>query len=263
MTEFEFCSQVLLTSYVIIVILASKLSNWCCQNMKKAVILLSGGLDSATCLALAKKEGYECHTISFNYGQKQVIELTASKNIADYFGATNKILDITCLQQIAKSALTQSNIAIPDYIGSNEIPVTYVPARNTIFIALATCYAESIEAECIFIGASSIDYSGYPDCRPEYFEQYQKLLNLATKAGIEGNSIKIKTPLAHLSKAETIKLGLELGVDYSKTISCYRANQQGEACGTCDSCHLRQEGFAKANITDPTLYSVSEKKQTQ
>lgn len=224
--------------------------------MKKAVILLSGGLDSATCLALAKHQGYECHTISFNYGQKQVSELTASKNIAEYFGATNKTIDIRCLQDIAKSALTQNNIDIPDYSGSNDIPVTYVPARNTIFIALATCYAESIEADCIYIGASSIDYSGYPDCRPEYFEQYQRLIDLATKTGVEGRSIQIKTPLAHLSKAETIRLGLELGVDYSKTISCYRANTQGEACGVCDSCHLRKKGFVEAKVKDPTLYAA-------
>lgn len=222
--------------------------------MKKAVILLSGGLDSATCLAIAKYEGYECYTISFDYGQKQISELAASKKIAEQFGAKHTVADLRCLKSIAKSALTRENIDIPDYDGLGEIPITYVPARNTIFLSVALSLAESIEAECIFIGASSIDYSGYPDCRPEYFEQYQKVIDLATKVGVEGKSIQIKTPLAKLTKAQTIEKGAQLGVDYSQTISCYRANSKGQACGTCDSCHLRKKGFEEAGISDPTNY---------
>lgn len=224
--------------------------------MKKAVVLLSGGLDSATCLAMAVDQGFECHALSFNYGQKQSSELAAAANIANIFHTTHKIINLTSLGEIARSALTKSDLTIPDYNNnSNHIPITYVPARNTIFLSFALSYAESIEAECIFIGASSIDYSGYPDCRPEYFEQFQKLILLATKAGIEGKPIKIKTPLAHLSKAETILTGLKLGVNYAETISCYRANQAGEACGTCDSCHLRKKGFEQAGVSDPTLYN--------
>lgn len=222
--------------------------------MKKAVILLSGGLDSATCLALAADQGYECHAISFNYGQKQVCELKASEEIAKSYNASHKIIEITCLGEIARSALTQDDMDIPDYDGSGEIPVTYVPARNTVFLTMALAYAESIEAEAIFIGASSLDYSGYPDCRPEYFEQFQKLINLATKAGVNGQTIQVKTPLVSLNKAQTIDLGLKLGVDYSKTITCYRANSKGEACGTCDSCFLRKKGFDEAEIADPTIY---------
>lgn len=224
------------------------------QTSTKAVILLSGGLDSATCLAIAKNEGYECHTISFNYGQKQICELKAAQKIAQQFNATNKVIDVTSLGEIAKSALTQTNIDIPDYQQSSDIPCTYVPARNTIFITFALAYAESIGAEYIYIGASSIDYSGYPDCRPEYFEQFQKLINLATKAGVNGEFITIKTPLAYLNKAETIKLGMSLGVDYSHTITCYRANSDGAACGTCDSCHYRKKGFSDAGLADPTSY---------
>lgn len=222
--------------------------------MKKAVILLSGGLDSATCLAIAKNQGYECFTLSFDYGQKQVYELKASSKISARFKAKHKILNIKALAEIATSALTNSNINIPDYNNSNDIPVTYVPGRNTVFISLAISYAESINAECIFIGASSVDYSGYPDCRPEYFTQFQKLIDLATKTSIEGNSIKIKTPLSLLSKAETINIGLNLDVDYSETISCYKTNDKGQACGTCDSCYLRKKGFADANVNDPTIY---------
>lgn len=224
--------------------------------MKRAVILLSGGQDSATCLAIAKNQGYECYAISFDYGQKQVCELKASQNIARKFDASHKIIDIKALGEIAKSALTDDNLDIPDYNGSGEIPITYVPGRNTVFLSLATSYAESIGAEAIFIGASAVDYSGYPDCRPEYFEQFQKLIDLATKAGVDGNSIQIQLPLIQLSKAETVKLGLQLGIDYSDTITCYRANAKGEACGTCDSCHLRKKGFIEAGVEDPTLYTA-------
>lgn len=223
--------------------------------MKKAVILFSGGLDSTTCLALAKSQGYECYTISFNYGQKQKSELEAAKNISAQFCSDHKIIDLSFFSEIAKSALIQQDIAIPDFNNCGEIPVTYVPARNTIFFALALAYAETIDAECIFHGGSCVDYSGYPDCRPEYYEQLQKLFNLATKAGVEGRGVQIKMPLVNLGKAETIQLGLKHGVDYSKTITCYRANTYGEACGTCDSCHLRKKGFKDAGIQDPTKYA--------
>jgi 7-cyano-7-deazaguanine synthase len=223
--------------------------------MKKAVILLSGGLDSATCLAIALNQGFECYAISFNYGQKQVCELHAATNIAAAFNISHKIINLTSLGEIARSALTSTELNIPDYQNNNEIPITYVPARNTVFLSIALSYAESLGAECIFIGASAIDYSGYPDCRPEYFVQFQKLINLATKAGVEGQTIQIQTPLAHLSKSETILTGLKLGVDYTKTITCYRANAQGEACGSCDSCHLRKKGFQEAGVEDPTKYS--------
>ena len=226
--------------------------------MQKAVILLSGGLDSATCLALATKEGYECHTISFDYGQKQVCELNAAQKIAKQFHATNKIINLNSLGEIAKSALTDEDVAIPDHqVDPDNIPCTYVPARNTVFISFALAYAESLGADYIYIGASSIDYSGYPDCRPDYFEQFQRLINLATKVGVNGSTITIKTPLATLSKAETIKLGTDLGVNYADTITCYRANSQGQACGKCDSCHLRIKGFDDAGIKDPTLYTNS------
>ena len=223
--------------------------------MKKAVVLLSGGMDSTTCLAIAKSEGYQCHAISFNYGQKQKSELQAAIDIAAKFGAQHEIIDITCLGRIAKSALTKDNIDIPDYKDDGDIPITYVPARNTIFISFALSYAESIEADCIYIGASFIDYSGYPDCRPEYFEKFQELINLATKAGVSGETIQIKTPLINLSKADTIKAGLELGIDYNDTITCYRANEKGQACGSCDSCHLRQKGFLELGVEDQTVYA--------
>lgn len=223
--------------------------------MKKAVILLSGGMDSATCLAIAKSAGYQCYAISFNYGQKQKAELEAAKSIAKSFEAEHVIMDITGLGKIAQSALTQSSLDIPDYQGTGEIPITYVPARNTIFISFAISYAESIGADCIYIGASHVDYSGYPDCRPEYFEKFQELINLATKVGVDGNTIQIQTPLINLSKAETIKLGVDLGIDYTNTITCYRANAQGEACGTCDSCHLRKKGFSDLGIADQTVYA--------
>jgi 7-cyano-7-deazaguanine synthase len=231
--------------------------------MRKAVILLSGGLDSATCLAIAKNQRYECYALSFDYGQKQIAELNAAKKLAKYFAVDHKIIRFGCFSpegvdlgfaNIAQSALTAQTIEIPDYSNNGEIPQTYVPNRNTLFISCALSYAESIAADSIYIGASSIDYSGYPDCRPEYFRKFQELIALATKAGIDGKQIQIKTPLAALSKAETIKLGTELGIDYQYTISCYRANEKGEACGTCDSCHLRKQGFVQAQIPDPTRY---------
>jgi len=221
---------------------------------KKAVILLSGGMDSTTCLAMAKADGYECYAISFNYGQKQIVELEAAKKIAANFGAVHQIVDITCLGKIARSALTQQNLEIPDYEQRSEVPITYVPARNTIMISFALSYAESLEADCIYIGASAIDYSGYPDCRPEYFEKFQELIKLATNAGVSGKTIQIITPLINLTKAQTIQAGIDLGIDYKDTITCYRANAEGKACGSCDSCHLRKKGFLDMGIEDQTIY---------
>lgn len=220
---------------------------------KKAVILFSGGLDSTTCLAIAKDEGFDCHALSFNYGQKHAVELQAAKNIAADFGATHTIIDIP-VWQFAPCALTNPEIEVPDFNDHHTIPITYVPARNTLFLSFALALAESTQARDIFIGVSHVDYSGYPDCRPEYIAAFQHLANLATKMGIEEKNIKIHTPIIHLSKAETILRGLKLGVDYAKTISCYRADSQGRACGKCDSCVLRQKGFLDANIKDPTYY---------
>src|SRR3989339_380714 len=223
--------------------------------MKKAVILLSGGLDSTTCLALAKSQGYECYALSFDYGQKHNAELTAAKQIAEHFNvARHEIMNLAPIGKLGGSALTDNSIEIPDYSGATDIPITYVPARNTIFLSLALGWAEIINADAIFIGVSAIDYSGYPDCRPQFIEAFQKLAELATKTGVNGHSIKIETPLIHLSKAETIKLGHSLGVDYSLTISCYRADFDGLACGECDSCSLRKKGFAEMKISDATKY---------
>ncbi len=221
--------------------------------MKKAVILLSGGLDSTTCLALAKSQGFDCYALSFNYGQKHNFELEAAKRIAKHFGATHKIIELP-ISQFGGSALTDDNLTVPDFNGSSEIPITYVPARNTIFLSLALAWAEVLQAKDIFIGVSSVDFSHYPDCRPEFIAAFQKLANLATKIGVEEGNIHIQSPLGQLSKAQTIELGLKLGVDYSMTVSCYKANAQGQACGKCDSCALRKKGFSEAKVTDPTQY---------
>ncbi|MFT4060372.1 MAG: 7-cyano-7-deazaguanine synthase QueC [Legionella sp.] len=222
--------------------------------MKKAVILLSGGLDSTTCLALAKSQDFSCYVLSFSYGQRHTAELLAATRIAQHFQvAEHKIVTLDT-DLFRNSALTDTTISIPKYQKSCEIPVTYVPARNTIFLAMALGFAESIGARDIFIGASSIDYSHYPDCRPEFITAFQTLANLATKAGISGDLFTIHAPLQHLTKVETIKLGIHLGVDYSLTVSCYQAKESGEACGHCDSCTFRKRGFAGAEIADPTLY---------
>jgi 7-cyano-7-deazaguanine synthase len=221
--------------------------------MKKAVILFSGGLDSTTCLAIAKSQEFECYAISFNYGQKHISELESAKRIAAKYGAKHKIIEISA-SQFEGSSLTDSSMEVPDATGSDKIPSTYVPARNTIFLSYALGWAEVVGAFDIFIGVSAVDYSGYPDCRPEFIQAFQKVANLATKAGVEEGYIRLQTPLQFLSKAETIKLGLELSVDYQMTVSCYRADAQGHACGTCDSCSLRKKGFADANIDDTTLY---------
>lgn len=222
--------------------------------MKKAVILFSGGLDSTTCLAYAKHYGFDCYTLSFNYGQRHNAELNAAKKIATHFNSKHKIFNLE-VNQFGGSALTDANINVPDYDEKNtHIPVTYVPARNTIFLSVALAWAEVLNAKDIFIGVSHVDYSGYPDCRPEYIKAFQDLANLATKFGVEEGGIKIHTPIIHLSKAETIKLGNNLGVDYAMTVSCYRANEQGHACGKCDSCMLRKKGFSEAMIADTTQY---------
>ena len=227
---------------------------------KKAVVLLSGGLDSATTLAIAREAGYACYAMSFNYGQRHQVELDSAKSISTSMGATEHKVVSLGLGDIGGSALTDDDIDVPqtdtDEI-SEGIPITYVPARNTVFLSLALGWAEVLDAEAIFIGVNAVDYSGYPDCRPEYIEAFQTMANLATKRGVEGQIIKIETPLIHLSKAEIIQKGTKLGVDYSQTLSCYAPDEEGKACGRCDSCHLRQQGFEAANITDPTLYTSS------
>lgn len=220
---------------------------------KKAIILLSGGLDSLTVLAIAKQQNFRCYALSFNYGQRHNIELTAAKKIATkYQVLIHKIIDLD-LASIGGSALTDKQIAIPN-TPQQGIPVTYVPARNTIFLSLALGWAEVLHAYDIFIGVNAIDYSGYPDCRPEFINAFQTLANIATKAGVEGQAINLHTPLIKLTKAEIIQQGIALGVDYQPTISCYCANQQGYACGVCDACRLRKTGFEQAAIDDPTLY---------
>ena len=224
--------------------------------MKKAVVLLSGGLDSTTCLALARSEGFSCFALSFSYGQRHSAELQAAGRIAQQMNvAEHKIVHLDT-DLFSGSALTDQSIQVPRFQEGTEIPVTYVPARNTIFLAMALGFAESIGARDIFIGASSVDYSHYPDCRPEFIAAFQTMANLATKAGVNGDLFTIHAPLQHLSKIQTIQLGHRLGVDYSLTVSCYQANEQGEACGHCDSCTFRKIGFVGAELDDPTLYKV-------
>jgi len=220
---------------------------------KRAVVLLSGGLDSATCLAIAQEQGYDCYGLSFDYGQRHRVELEAAEKLAKLAEISDyKIIPVD-MRGIGGSALTDSAIAVPEE-ESEGIPVTYVPARNTVFLAYALGWAEVLSARAIFIGVNALDYSGYPDCRLDFIKAFQKMANLATKMGVEGESIEIKTPLIHLTKAEIISKGIKLGVDYSKTTSCYQADAAGRACGKCDSCRLRRKGFAEAGIDDPTLY---------
>ena len=222
---------------------------------KKAIILLSGGLDSSTVLAIAKSEGYECYALTINYHQRHNAELVAAKNIANFFKVKDfKIVDID-LSWLKNSALTNKDISIPEN-PSIGIPVTYVPARNTIMMTLALAWAETINSQNIFIGVNAVDYSGYPDCRPEYIESFQDMANLATKAAVEGNKIKIHTPLIEMTKAEIIQEGIKNKVNYKMTVSCYQATKNGSACGKCDSCRLRKEGFKSAQIKDPTNYKI-------
>lgn len=224
------------------------------ETMKdKAVVLVSGGLDSATVIADAIARGFECYAISFNYSQRHDVELQAAKRICQELPVVeHKIIDLD-LSQIGGSALTDSSIDVPEEETSG-IPVTYVPARNTIFLSIALGWAEVLGATNIFVGVNAVDYSGYPDCRPEYIASFETMANLATKIGTESQAIKIETPLIDLTKAQIIQKGITLGVDYSKTISCYQADDEGRACGRCDSCRLRKQGFDDAGVDDPTRY---------
>ena len=222
--------------------------------MSKAVILLSGGLDSTTVLSIAKSQGYDCYALSFDYGQKQRSELDSSISIAKKSNVIEHRIMKISLSDIGGSALTDQSIDVPKYSESDEIPITYVPARNTIFLSFALAWAEVVDCQTIFIGVNALDYSGYPDCRPEFIEAFENMANLATKNSVEGDRIQIKTPLISMTKAEIIKKGLGLGVDYSETTSCYDANTLGEACGECDACVLRKIGFENANVQDPTRY---------
>ena len=222
-------------------------------TQKRAVILLSGGLDSATVVAMARAEGYSCYTMSFDYGQRHRSELEAAAQVARDLGVIeHKVIGLN-LDGIGGSALTDSSIDVPETLGEG-IPVTYVPARNTVFLSLALGWAEVLQARDIFIGVNAVDYSGYPDCRPEFVQAFEVMANLATKAGVEGNGFRIQAPLQNLSKGQIVAAGTKLGVDYSLTVSCYQADAQGRACGKCDSCRLRAQGFADAGIADPTRY---------
>lgn len=222
--------------------------------MPPAVVLLSGGLDSATCLAQSRQDGFAPYCLSFDYGQRHRAELKAAARVAIALGAVDHKTMTLDLRQFGGSALTDSAIAVPTGGLAAGIPVTYVPARNTIMLSMALAWAEVLHAKDIYVGVNAVDYSGYPDCRPDYIAAFQTMANLATKAGVEGDELSIHTPLIHLSKADIIRLGNQLGVDYRLTVSCYQADDQGAACGRCDSCRLRRDGFAAANIADPTLY---------
>lgn len=221
--------------------------------MKKAVILLSGGLDSATCLAIARNEGFEPVALSFDYGQRHHAELAAAGRIATSFRISDHRVLRLDLGTIGGSALTDTSIAVPMEEAAG-IPVTYVPARNTVFLSFALGLAEVVQADDIFIGVNAVDYSGYPDCRPEFISAFETMANLATKAGVEGKHMRIHTPLISLSKAAIIHKGIELGIDYALTVSCYQADPDGRACGACDSCRLRRKGFDDAGVADPTRY---------
>jgi 7-cyano-7-deazaguanine synthase len=223
---------------------------------RRAVILLSGGMDSATCLAIAsQRHGLDCHALSFDYGQRHGAELEAAARVASALNAReHRVLRID-LAGFGGSALTDAAIAVPATAGVG-IPVTYVPARNTVFLSLALAWAEALDADFIYTGVNAVDYSGYPDCRPEYIAAYQAMANLATKRGVEGRPVVLRTPLIELSKAEIIRAGTTLGVDFSMTVSCYQADAEGAACGSCDACRLRRAGFAAAGIADVTRYRL-------
>ncbi len=221
--------------------------------MKRAVVLLSGGLDSATVLAMARAQGFECYALNVDYGQRHHAELAAARRVAQALGAKeHRVINID-LTAFGGSALTDASIAVPEQ-ASSGIPLTYVPARNTIMLSLALAWAEVLQAQDIFFGVNAVDYSGYPDCRPEYVASFEKMANLATKAAVEGKPLTLHAPLQHLSKAEIIREGVRLGVDYGMTVSCYQADEQGRACGRCDSCRLRREGFQAAGVPDSTRY---------
>ncbi|MEX0616163.1 MAG: 7-cyano-7-deazaguanine synthase QueC [Methylophaga sp.] len=220
----------------------------------RAVILFSGGLDSTTVLAIAQSQGFACYTLSFDYGQRHATELQAALRISNKMAVVeHKVVSID-LRSIGGSALT-ADIAVPEQ-HADGIPITYVPARNTVFLSIALGWAEVLEADAIFVGVNAVDYSGYPDCRPDYIKAFETMANLATKRGIEGHHLQIHAPLLQLSKAQIIQQGSQLGVDYSQTVSCYQADKDGCACGRCDSCRFRQQGFSEAGITDPTPYQI-------
>tara|TARA_R110002072_G_scaffold278758_1_gene440651 strand:+ start:48454 stop:49134 length:681 start_codon:yes stop_codon:yes gene_type:complete len=226
--------------------------------MKKAVILVSGGLDSVTCLAIARTEGYQCYALSFDYGQRARSELDAARRLAEMSAVETHLVIPVGMGQMGGSALTDASMTMPEEgVQENLIPITYVPARNTVFLSYALGWAEVLDADAIFIGVNALDYSGYPDCRPEFIAAFETMANLATRAGVEGRRIRIHTPLMHLGKSEIIRLGHKLGVDYAATVSCYQADSEGRACGRCDSCRLRRKGFEEAGIDDPTRYFVN------
>jgi 7-cyano-7-deazaguanine synthase len=224
--------------------------------MSKAVVLLSGGLDSATCLAMAQAEGLTCHALSFDYGQRHLLELDRARALAQSMAVVEHKIIRLDPKAFTGSALTDTSTAIPDAgpTAEDDIPVTYVPARNTIFLSYALGYAETLGARDIFIGVNAVDYSGYPDCRPAFIKAFEQLANLATKSGLAGDGFRIRTPLQDLSKAEIIRKGLELGVDYGLTLSCYQVDGQGRPCGRCDSCYFRALGFAQLGMSDPTVH---------
>ncbi|BAN69534.1 7-cyano-7-deazaguanine synthase QueC [endosymbiont of unidentified scaly snail isolate Monju] len=223
------------------------------SDQPKAVVLLSGGLDSATTLAIAREQGFACHALSFDYGQRHAAELNAARRVAAALGVLeHKVLPLS-LDAIGGSALTDQAIAVPEE-GGEGIPVTYVPARNTVFLSLALGWAEVLGARDLFVGVNAVDYSGYPDCRPEFIAAFEQLANLATRAGVEGERFRIHAPLIEMSKAEIVRTGSRLGLDYGLTVSCYQADAEGRACGRCDSCRFRAQGFAEAGLPDPTHY---------
>lgn len=225
------------------------------SDVRRAVVLLSGGLDSATCLAVALSRGYECVAISFDYGQRAESEIGAARRLCEHSNVVHRVVPLA-LGSLGGSALTDRNLDVPEEEAvAGEIPITYVPARNTVFLSYALALAEVVEASAIFIGVNALDYSGYPDCRPEFIDAFEKMANLATRAGITGKPLKIEAPLQQMSKADIVRLGVELGVDYSLTVSCYQADGDGGACGVCDSCRLRRKGFEQAGVPDPTRYS--------
>ena len=229
---------------------------------KKAVVLLSGGLDSATCLAIARRMNYECHALSLDYGQRHRVELNAARRIAEALAAREHKCLTVDLRGIGGSALTDDHIPLPNQ-PTEGIPLTYVPARNTLLLALGVGWAEALEAGDLFIGVNAVDYSGYPDCRPAFIAAFQDVARLGTRSGVKGNPVRIHTPLIDLAKAEIIKEGLRLGVDYSMTVSCYQADEDGRACGICDSCRIRAAGFRDAGVPDPTKYVGGGKRKEQ
>ncbi len=222
---------------------------------QRAVILLSGGLDSATILAMAREAGFDCYALSFDYGQRHKTELSFARKLADRFSATEHRTALIDIGAFGGSALTDMEINVPTEAGAaNEIPITYVPARNTVFLAYALGWAEVLGATSIFIGVNAVDYSGYPDCRPEFIKAFENMANLATRMGVEGERIRIQTPLINLSKEQIIRKGMALGVNYAETVSCYQLDSDGYACGECDSCRIRKAGFMAAGVPDPTAY---------